>query len=204
MTIDNSPEVSGRPARVAPAKLALAGALKNALRTEPLSRVTVSGLADAAGVHRQTFYAHFHDVYDLAAWVFTADIADRVLQDAGHETWAEGLTAFLRYLRDNRDEAVSVIDSLSHRELQLFLFHSLRRMMRAVTDDVERDLRVRPEDRAFIVDHYTLAVLGHVIQWIATGMTDDPQELVDRLRFFMHGQVRESLERAATAARNAR
>lgn len=204
MTIDNSPDVSGGRRPAAPAKLALAAALKNALRTEPLSHVTVSGLADAAGVHRQTFYSHFHDVYDLAAWLFTAEIVDPVLQDAGHDTWAEGLTVFLRYFRAHREEARSVIDSLSHRELQLFLFHALRRMMRAVAADVEGDLRVRPEDRAFIVDHYTLAVLGHVMQWITTGMTDDPQLLVDRLRFFMHGQVRESLERAATAARNAR
>ena len=200
MTIDTSPEVSG----VAPAKLALAAALKRALHTVPLSRVTVSGLAEAAGVHRQTFYAHFHDVYDLAAWTFTADIGDRLLIDAGHDTWAEALVVFLRYLRANRDEAVSVIDSLSHRELELFLYHSLRRMTRAVTDDVQGELRVRPDDREFIVDHYTLAVLGHVTHWITTGMRDDPQLLVDRLEFVMHGQVRESLERAARRARDHR
>ena len=197
MTIDSSPEVSPP----APSQVALGEALKHALHTVPLSKVTVSGLAEAAGVHRQTFYAHFHDVYDLAAWVFTRDIANEVLQGAGHETWADGLVLFLRYLRDNRDQAVSVIDSLSHRELELFLFHSLRRMMRAVADDVQGDLRVPQEDRDLIVDHYTLAVLGHVTHWIATGMAQDPQELADRLQFVMRGQVRESFERAVKRAR---
>lgn len=203
MTIDTSAEVSGVK-RVARAKLALAAALKDALHSEPLSRVTVSGLADAAGVHRQTFYAHFHDVYDLAAWVFTRDIADRVLADAGHGTWADGLALFLRYLRAHRDEAVSVIDSLTHRELELFLFHSLRRMMRAVAADVQGDLKVRQDDVDFIIDHYTLAVLGHVTHWITTGMRDDSQQLVERLKFIMDGQVRESFERAAQRARTAR
>lgn len=200
MTIDTSADVSG----VAPAKLALAAALKRALHTHPLAKVTVSGLAEAAGAHRQTFYSHFRDVYDLAAWVFTADIGDRLLSTAGRDTWAPGLVVFLRYLRANRDETVSVIDSLSHRELELFLYHSLRRMTRAVSDDVQGELRVRPEDREFIVDHYTLAVLGHVTHWITTGMRDDPQDLVDRIEFVMHGQVRQSLERAAHRARDAR
>ena len=209
MTIDRSSDVStpdaGAPdPHVAPAKLALAGALRDALRTTPLSKVTASGLAAAAGVHRQTFYAHFHDVYDLAAWLFAYDIETRILSDAGHETWARGLVVFLRYFRAHRDEAAAVIDSLAHRELELFFFHSLRRMMRAVAADVQGDLVVPQADHDFIVDHYTLAVLGRVTHWIVTGMRDDPQELVDRLEFILHGQVRESFERAAVRARNAR
>ncbi len=208
MTIDSSREVSDpdrRGARrIAPAKLALAEALRTALQTAPLAKVTVSGLAEAAGVHRQTFYAHFRDVYDLASWVFATDISDRVLREAGHETWADGLIFLLRYLRANRNVATSVIDSLSHRDLERFLFHALRRMMRAVADDVQGDLRLRPEDRAFIVDHYTLAVLGHVEHWVMAGMKDDPAQLVTRVQFIMEGQVRESFERAARRARTER
>ena len=77
-------------------------------------------------------------------------------------------------------------------------------MMRAVAADVQGDLKVRQDDVDFIIDHYTLAVLGHVTHWITTGMRDDPQQLVERLKFIMDGQVRESFERAAQRARTAR
>lgn len=210
MTIDRSPEVSdlsdvgASEPRIAPAKLALAEALRVALQAVPLSKVTVSGLASSAGVHRQTFYAHFHDVYDLAAWVFMVDVGGPVLSDAGHDSWTHGFVVFLQYLRAHRDEAASVIDSLSHREMELFLFHSLRRMMRAVAADVQGELTLPDADREFIIDHYTLAVLAHVTHWIATGMRDDPRVLAARLDFVMHGQVRESFERAAARARSAR
>lgn len=41
------------------AKTRFALALRDALKTVPLSKVTVSGLTRAAGVTRQAFYYHF-------------------------------------------------------------------------------------------------------------------------------------------------
>ena len=50
------------------AKTALALALRDALTTTPLSKVTVSGLTRTAGVTRQAFYYHFSDIRDLTGW----------------------------------------------------------------------------------------------------------------------------------------
>lgn len=45
---------------------ALAAAIES---TGDLSRVTVTAVADGAGVTRRTFYSHFKDIPDLVAWV---------------------------------------------------------------------------------------------------------------------------------------
>ena len=47
------------------AKERLARALRDALTTVPLSKVTVSGITRTAGVTRQAFYYHFSDIRDL-------------------------------------------------------------------------------------------------------------------------------------------
>lgn len=44
----------------------LGNALKEELRTTPLTKVTVRRLTEIAGVTRQAFYYHFADVMSLA------------------------------------------------------------------------------------------------------------------------------------------
>ena len=185
-------------ADAAPAKRALAEAFIDALRTTPLAKVTVAGLASAAGVNRQTFYHHFTDVYDLARWVFAAEIADHIMAHASYDQWADGCRELLVYLKAHREQTYAVIRSLRHSDLERFFHRSLRAMMAVIVAELEGELRLKPADREFVIDHYTLAVVGHIMHWLATNMDDDPVALVERLEFIMHGSVRESLERFAS------
>jgi len=189
--------VTSHPSGTPKAKLALAAALKEALRTTPLAKVTVSGLTTAVGVNRQTFYHHFTDIYDLAAWVFTSELADHIMAHASYAEWAEGCRQMLVYMKRHRDQTYAVLRSLRHAELERFLHQSLRAMMAVIVGELEGDLKLAPDDRDFVIDHYTLAVVGHVMHWLATDMTEDPRVLVERIEFVLHGSVRESLERFA-------
>lgn len=189
--------MTSHPAAAPRAKQALAAALKDALRTTPLAKVTVSGLASTAGVNRQTFYLYFTDIYDLAAWVFTSEIADHIMAHASYAEWAEGCRQMLVYMKRHRDQAYAVIRSLRHAELERFLHQSLRAMMTVIVGELEGDLKLAPDDRDFVIDHYTLAVVSHVMHWLAIDMTEDPKILVERIEFVLHGSVRDSLERFA-------
>lgn len=53
-------------------KKMLSGALKNAMKSKSLSKITVSELIEACGVNRKTFYYHFQDIYDLLKWILGA------------------------------------------------------------------------------------------------------------------------------------
>lgn len=181
-------------------KVALAAALKRALATTPLAKVTVSGLAASAGVNRQTFYSHFSDVYDLARWVYTTDVANHIMAHASYAEWADGFSELLGYMKDHHDQAYAVIRSLKHDELERFFYRSLREMMQVIVGELEGDLRLSQGDRQFVIDHYTLAVLGHLLHWLATDMNENPYLLIERLEFILHGSVRESLERFAARA----
>lgn len=181
-------------------KVALAAALKRALATTPLAKVTVSGLAASAGVNRQTFYSHFSDVYDLARWVYTTEVASHIMAHASYAEWADGFSELLGYMKDHHDQAYAVIRSLKHDELERFFYRSLREMMQVIVGELEGDLKLSRGDRQFVIDHYTLAVLGHLLHWLATDMHENPYLLIERLEFILHGSVRESLERFAARA----
>ncbi|WP_297908659.1 TetR/AcrR family transcriptional regulator [uncultured Actinomyces sp.] len=175
------------------AKTALALALRDALMTTPLSKVTVSGLTRAAGVTRQAFYYHFADIRDLTVWVFKREVADQIISHATYDDWSEGLLAMLVWMQSHPEETRSVISSLGVEELQIFLHKQLRAVMEPIVDQLGADLTVTEGDRIFITDHFTLAILGHISQWIATGMSADPYILTERIARILDGQVLRAL-----------
>lgn len=175
------------------AKTALALALRDALTTTPLSKVTVSGLTRTAGVTRQAFYYHFSDIRDLTVWVFKREVADQIVSHATYDDWSEGLLAMLVWMQSHPEETRSAISSLGMEELQVFLHKQLRAVMEPIVDQLGADLTVTEGDRMFITDHFTLAVLGHISQWIATGMSADPYILTERIARILDGQVLRAL-----------
>ena len=171
------------------AKERLARALRDALTTVPLSKVTVSGITRTAGVTRQAFYYHFSDIRDLTVWVFKREVADQIIAHATNEDWSDGLLAMFVWMQNHREETRSVVSSLGMEDLQVFLHKQLRAVMEPIVDQ---------HDRTFITDHFTLAILGHISQWLATGMSTDPYILTERIARVLDGQVRRSLEALAT------
>ena len=51
-------------------KQILADALDRLLEKKPLEKIRINDLTEACGVNRQTFYYHFHDIYELVEWMY--------------------------------------------------------------------------------------------------------------------------------------
>lgn len=181
------------------AREALAAALKKELETTALAKVTVAKLAQSAGVTRQAFYYHFNDVYDCATWVFTTEVAQHILSHASYGEWMSGFEELLVYMQKHRSQVAAILKSLTMQKTERFFFGTLKQMMSAIVDElapsVPHSHRMSEADREFIIEHYTLAVLGHLLHWLAGGMMEDPSLLVRRLGFVMQGHVTESIER---------
>ena len=181
------------------AKERLARALRDALTTVPLSKVTVSGITRAAGVTRQAFYYHFSDIRDLTVWTFKREVTDQIIAHTTYEDWSEGLLAMFVWMQKHPEETRCVVSSLGMEDLQIFLHKQLHAVMEPIVDQHSTDLPVTEDDRAFVTDHFTLAILGHVSQWLATGMSTDPYILTERIARVLDGQVRRSLEALAAS-----
>lgn len=175
------------------AKTALALALRDALSTTPLSKVTVSGLTRTAGVTRQAFYYHFSDIRDLTVWVFKREVGNQLGTHSSYDEWSDGLLAMLVWMQSHPEETRSVISSLGMEELQLFLHKQLRSVMEPIVDELGANLTITEGDRMFVADHFTLCVLGHVSQWLANGMSADPYILTERIARVLDGQILRSL-----------
>ena len=175
----------------------LGDALKEELTHMSLGKITIRRLTEKAGVTRQAFYYHFADVHDLAVWVFEEEVANHIMAHATYDEWSDGLCQMLVYMANNREQTYAVLSSLTLRETEHFFHETLRAMMTAIVEELEGDLHLDPEHRSFIIDHFTLSVLGHLLHWFATNMANDPYVLTENIEVIMRGSVRASLERFA-------
>ena len=178
----------------------LGNALKEELRTTPLTKVTVRRLTEIAGVTRQAFYYHFPDVMSLATWVFERDIVTHIMAHATYREWSDGFCDLLVYMSEHREQTYAVVSSLSRSEIEEFFYRAFREMMRAIITELEGSAPLDPAQRDFIIDHFTLSVVAHLFHWLNRDMQADPYILTENIEVIMRGSVTTALDRYSTDA----
>lgn len=178
----------------------LGNALKEELRTTPLTKVTVRRLTEIAGVTRQAFYYHFPDVMSLATWVFEREIVTHIMAHATYREWSDGFCELLVYMGEHREQTYAVVSSLSRSEIEEFFYRAFREMMRAIISELEGSAPLDPAQRDFIIDHFTLSVVAHLFHWLNRDMQADPYILTENIEVIMRGSVATALDRYSTDA----
>ena len=104
------------------AKHDLAEALCQLLETKTLEKITVKDIVARCGVNRQTFYYHFHDVYDLMRWIFEREAANlaQTVREAGGD-WRQELHTITDVLRSKRHLVMNAYRSVNRRDLERYL-----------------------------------------------------------------------------------
>ena len=73
-------------------KAKMAEAVKSLMNTKSFDKITVSDITTECGIHRQTFYYHFQDRYELVDWIIYNELL---------VPFMEGLTFANMYSRFN-------------------------------------------------------------------------------------------------------
>ena len=104
------------------AKHDLTEALCQLLETKTLEKITVKDIVARCGVNRQTFYYHFHDVYDLMRWIFDREAAAlaQSIRSNGSD-WRQELRTITDVLRSKRHLVMNAYRSVNRRDLERYL-----------------------------------------------------------------------------------
>ena len=141
------------------AKLDLAEALCQLLETKTLEKITVKDIVARCGVNRQTFYYHFHDVYDLMRWIFEREAANlaQTVRDAGGD-WRQELHTITDVLRSKRHLVINAYRSVNRRDLERYLMQGYGPVIRRIVDQAAVGLDVGQEDLEFVSRFYARGV----------------------------------------------
>ena len=174
-------------------KRALEASLKKLLLEKPLHKITVSDITDDCGINRMTFYYHFKDIYDLVEWSCQEDASRALAGKKTYETWQQGLLQIFEAVQENKPFILNVYRSVSREQVENYLYRVTYDLLEGVVEEKAAGMTVREEDKEFIADFYKYAFVGLTLEWVRTGMKEDPAALVERVSTLIHGDITKSL-----------
>lgn len=158
-------------------KKMLSAALKNAMKSKPLSKISISEIVQACGVNRKTFYYHFQDIYALLKWTLEQETVE-VVKNFDLLVNTEDAVAFvIDYVEANQHILNCAYDSMGRTEMRRFFHTDFIDIVSAAIDSAEAEagLRVDARFKLFLADFYTEALAGMLINMF-TGQSDYRRE----------------------------
>jgi probable dihydroxyacetone kinase regulator len=175
-------------------KRALAASLKSLLEKTTLDKITIKDIVDACGINRQTFYYHFQDVYSLLDWIFVTEAERVISENKLEENWKKGLLAVFKYLTENKQFIINTYRSIGRESLEQYLYKAVFEVILDIIEKRKKDVSVSDSDKKFIADFYKYAFVGMALEWIRTGMKEEPAEIVDHISRFIEGDMMKPMQ----------
>lgn len=172
-------------------KKALAAALKQFLNQTTLDKITVTDIAAACDINRQTFYYHFQDIYDLGQWVFEKDMSQLLAGEIGYEHWQSNLLKILLYVEENKVIVQNVYHSGARSWLEKWIHNGIQQIFVYMIETQCGDIEISDEDKQLVANLYSYAVTGWILDWVHRGMREDPRKMVDQFCRLFHGNFEE-------------
>ena len=176
---------------------ALAASLKKLLEKKTLDKITVKDITDDCGVNRQTFYYHFHDVYDLVEWIFTEEARKFMSDCVEGRAWKESIEALMDRLLEDRAFIMNTFYSVNRRQLEKFMQNLARPAISDIADQFTEGRNIDQEDLQFVISVFTFGLVGIITEWVSDGMNEEYKGNIDKFFLVIDGTMEGTLEKFA-------
>lgn len=173
---------------------AIIATFQELLEKMPFDKITVSAIVSRCGISSNTFYYHFHDIYDLLDVWIELMLEKYVTKPMETLTWQETLKAALRVMRQNADLIYHVFDSLSRERLERSIFESSGDIFYKLVCQ-EAEGAMAPEELLRSVAEYnSYSLVGFFLKFLWKHMEVDIDQSVDRISALFKGNIRWVIE----------
>ena len=146
-------------------KQLLANGLKELAATSPLRKIRVGELCERCGVDRRTFYYHFRDIYDLAAWIFEKTVITYYPSKSHVRPTREGLTRVLERFRKEGAFYRCALAEDSQNALGRYYVSRTVAMYSTVVQNIRGRERLTDQE-SFSITYHCIGALGMTRRWL--------------------------------------
>ena len=168
---------------------ALLKALTELLEEHPLDRINVKDITDKCGVTRNTFYYHFHDVYDALDCYFTNEIEQMLTKYEKDADWTGGFLEGLEFVYEHKTMIEHIYNFVEWRELRDYLDSIIFKYALAVIGQEFKKTEYPLKVKEITADFYTNALLGATVKWIKDGMKERPENMAKLYNNLFYGTI---------------
>jgi len=170
----------------------LAETLKVMMSEVPLDSISVTTLTKKCHVNRQTFYYHFHDIYDLLTLVFLNEQIPG-LDDAKSIT--QLIENIFTYYSKNHGFVDATINSAGKELFQEFIYNACNKTILRFVNAVNDSKKLHINDRKAIARFYALAYSNSIVYYLSTYKNKSLNGLLNCFAFESENTLKEAVER---------
>lgn len=171
------------------------------LQTKPISAISITDLVNQCGVSRQSFYYYFDDIYDLIEWYFIQETEKALNEFSDIDSWQTGYIRIMRWAQKNKALIMNTYRSIQREYIEVFMYRVLYQYIIKVVLSEAEGLQVTETQCASVAQFYTLAINAVSLEWIRTGMKEEPETLSENVNFMIEGDFKKALLKFQTANR---
>lgn len=164
-------------------KTKMAKAFKELMNSKPFEKITVSDITDKCQIHRQTFYYHFQDRYELLDWIILNELLEPFINGFSLDNMLDKFHALLETMYANKKFYQSAI-RIDSGEVSTYLSNASRMEFADSLKKLFEKYNIEqqtPEDIMLIAEFIGYGLSGVVLSWVQRGMKETPAELTAKI-----------------------
>lgn len=163
-------------------KRKIASSLKELMNTNTFEKITISDITNNCNIHRQTFYYHFQDRYELLDWLLYNEIVEPLITGFN-------VTNMFQKIQDTFD-TMYANKKFYQNALKVNSSDLSNYISKAATDEFTKviveigknnGLDSSYEECLVMAEFFGYGMSGVVINWATRGMKEPPSEMVKRV-----------------------
>lgn len=163
------------------------------LSEKNFDKITVKELVDACGISRNTFYYHYHDIFEVMEDIFQCEIMKVVEAEKRYGSLKEAFLLATKFAQDNRKAMLHLHQSTKRTFFDDYLVRVSDKIIKEYIYQQAEGLEVDENDINLLTVFYKYGLLGILKEWIESGLQGGEEELIERMAFILEGNVRNSL-----------
>nr|MDD5837594.1 TetR/AcrR family transcriptional regulator C-terminal domain-containing protein [Eubacteriales bacterium] len=167
-------------------KKKLAEALKELMQTTPFEKITISDISNQCDMHRQTFYYHFQDRYELLDWMLYNELISSFVEDFSYETMEEKFYYIFNTMYNDKKFYQNAV-KINMADVYNYLTRIATNQFNKIIDDIvlKNNINTVSNDHSSVAEFFGFGIGGVIISWINKGMKETPREMTDKVRSFI-------------------
>ena len=172
----------------------LAESLMKLLARRTLDKITIQDIVDDCGYNRQTFYYHFHDIYDLIDWIFAAQTQELIEKCRACGSLDVGVEAVIAYMQENRRLILNILRSVNGEKLLDNLYGSAQSIVLSALENHPGVQELSMNYRELVAEGFKYALAGLLIDWMRAGIPEDRVNKVRTMKAVYIGALEYALD----------
>lgn len=168
-------------------KSATATVLKQMLLEQPLQKISIKDIAEAAGISRNTFYYHFKDKFELVHWIFCQDLNAHIPRFNNFLNLNESFISMCQFMYDDRPFYYPCLLYKGPHSLYEYMYGYYESLIAQNTHfhSAENSILLNKTEHRLLCMMKTHALIGYLEEWVASGMDDSFIKEASALKYIL-------------------